>query len=448
MSIEKKTAVLVIHGVGPHMSFETCDAFVQGFCSTLMGKKQEIMLSHKLKQRNGSSPWIQSYVSFDVPGKSEVIDFYEYFWDIYMVHKPNFKDAFGMLIKASKSAHEFYKEFRKLNPELLVKGTDLGEFGRKRKFGLGNAEFKPGGYLKLLGPFFAFIVKVSPYVPFLLKVMEKWSETNLPIIKQAFGIFAGLMKEPVPDFVGDLVRYLDLDPRSERFEIRRKIINGAFEELTTLIRDDDYKNVFIAGHSLGSVIAYDALSRVIQEVNTTQITAAGAVVERSITKDQVRKIKGLITFGSPLDKIALFFHQRIGKNKKVQKAVLTNLRGFRSIRIDASDEDNKIDKSESDLKFKVENPIKTVWDDSIIWLNFYHKQDIISGKLDLYNLKYKSLNPPESDSSTGEMNDGNIEITEDIGKLAAHGCYWGEYLGKGKGTNQMQKRIIEEFFHV
>ena len=53
------------------------------------------------------------------------------------------------------------------------------------------------------------------------------------------------MKEPVPDFVGDVVRYLDLDPRSERFEIRRRIINGAVQELKVLLSDSEYDKIII-----------------------------------------------------------------------------------------------------------------------------------------------------------------------------------------------------------
>ncbi len=460
MPAKKKTAILVIHGVGPHTSFQACDSFIQGFCSTFTGiegpekNEQVFKLQHKLKlRREGGMPWVQNYVSFPVPGKErdETIDFYEYFWDIYMVHKASFNDAFKMLSKASKSASEFYKEFGKQHPDILVKATDVGEFGRKRKFGLGKPEFRPAGYLKLLGPLFAFIAIISPYMPGLLKLLDIWSETRLPILKQLFGALGGFMKEQVPDFIGDLVRYLDLNPRSELFEIRRNIINGSLDELRALLKDDSYKEIIIAGHSLGSVIAYDALNRVIQEVSVEEAAQAEGKIstENMIKRKEVKKITGFISFGSPLDKIALFFREHVKKNKRVQREVLANLRGFRSIRMEEYKTHTKPgDKSETELRFDVSNPIGTEWDKSIKWLNFYHKQDIISGKLDLYNLKDQPLKHQQTKVAAGAMKeyDGNIEITDKFRKSVAHGCYWGKYLGEKKGTNQMHKAIIEEFF--
>ncbi len=449
----KKTAILVIHGVGPHSAFETFDAFAQGFCSTYLhaseSKDTRIYLEHRIKQRSDSgAKWLESYVSFPVPGKDqETIDFYEYFWDIYMVHKPSFRDAFGMLSSASKSAHEFYKEYGAKFQGVLVKGTDLGEFGRRAKFGLGEAEFRPAGYLKLLGPFFAFLALVSPYIPFLIGLLDKWSQTNIPILKQLFGGLAGLMKEPVPDFVGDLVRYLDLDPRSERFETRRQIMNGAVSELKALIRDNNYQEIIVAGHSLGSVIAYDALSRLIQEASCEKPRANDGPKndELALTPDDVKKIKGLVTFGSPLDKIALFFRQRVRPGNKIQRGVLADLRGFRSLNMDqySSPKTDK-DAPKYKLEYAINDPIAREWDKSIRWLNFYHRQDMISGRLDLYNLKGQVLNH-KIDATTGK-DDGNIAIEDDFSKLAAHGCYWGAYQGTKKGTDQMQQAIIAEFF--
>ncbi len=450
----KKTAVLVIHGVGPHTSFQACDSFVQGFCSSFTesgGGEQAFDLQHKLKQRQDwlgmGIPWVQNYVSFTVPGTDNEIDFYEYFWDIYMIHRPSFRDAFGMLSNASKSAHTYYKKYGEKNPDLLSKASDLGEFGRRTKFGFGHPEFRPAGYLKLLGPFFGFMSIITPYIPRLLEFLDKWSQSQAPIVKQLFGALSAFIKEPVPDFIGDLVRYLDLDPRSERFEIRRKIMNGAMEELKALLKDDSYNRIMVAGHSLGSVIGYDALNRIIQEVSTEKEAATtGAGNEKMVREKEAMKITGFISFGSPLDKIALFFRQHVKDNKRVQQQVLSHLRGFRSVRLEEDKTPGK-EASEMKLKFNITNPIGSEWDNSIRWLNFYHKKDIISGKLDMYNLKGQALKHQEGMSDDAiHKGDGNIEILDDFKLSVAHGCYWGVYLGEKKGTNQMHKTIIEEFF--
>ena len=228
------------------------------------------------------------------------------------------------------------------------------------------------------------------------------------------------MREPVPDFAGDLVRYLDLDPRSENFETRSRIINGAFDELRELIYDEDYDRIIIAGHSLGSVIAHDALNRVIQSMN------AGVLDEK-----KAAKIIGLVTFGSPLDKIALFFREHVDSSREVQRQVLSDLHGFRARPIEAKPDTNR------QIHFKMSSPIKNPMN-NIRWLNFHHKKDLVSGRLDLYLLdgqKFQHLKP-----------DGNILIKKDVPRLAAHGCYWGSHLGEKKGTDQMQKTIVAEFF--
>lgn len=451
MPLKKRTAFLVIHGVGPHTHFQACDSFIQGFCAEFINKHGKIKAKHSIKQRKDwlgvSIPWVQNYVSLPVPEKDITIDFYEYFWDIYMVHEVRFSEAYKLLIKASEGARDFYKK----HPDLLPKATDIGEFGRKTKFGIGKkVEFRPAGYLKLLGPFFTFIAIVLPYLPGAIKLLDWLAGTQIPILKQIVGAFSAFMKADAPDFIGDLVRYLDLDPRSERFETRRRIINGALEELRALIKDDRYDQIIIAGHSLGSVIAYDALNRVIQEINAQKITVnkgKGSVGQEQqiqwITEGEANRITGLITFGSPLDKIACFFRQSVKENKIVQRQVLANLHGFRARSLEKDKKDkfaNKDDKPEDTLEIIIETPMKFKLNKTR-WLNFYHTQDLISGRLDLYDLKNQPFQHLEI-----KDNDGNIPIKEDFGKSLAHGCYWGEHRGKGKGTNEMYQVIIKEFF--
>ena len=420
MPIDKKTAFLVIHGVGPHMPFEVCDSFVSGFHKEFEKKEPGIKAQHKLVKREDwlgkGINWVQNCVSLYVQENKGTIDIYEYFWDIYMVHEVSLSEAFQLLIKASKGAQRFYESVREDNPELLIKATDLGEYGRKRKFGTGPVEFRPAGYLKLLGPSFGLLSRVLPYVPFLIKVIDKWASTQIPILSHIFKAIGVFIEKAAKDFIGDVVGYLDLNPRSEHYETRQKIINGALEELRELMKGDRYDQIIVVGHSLGSVIAYDTLNRVIQDTNAERIK-----------KEEASKIIGLVTFGSPLDKIALFFRERVENKKEVQRQILANLHGFRTRSLVE-------DKPNIDIGNPMEfNLSKTRW------LNFYHTRDLISGKLDLYDLKNQSLQHPD-------IKDGNILIDAKVPRTAAHSCYWGEHQGKDKGTNKMYEIIIKEFF--
>jgi hypothetical protein len=431
MPFEKRTAILVIHGVGPHTPFEVLDSFVRGFHEEFQKKNPSSVITaqHKLKKRKDwlgrGIDWAQNCVSLSVAGHKGFIDFYEYFWDIYMIHDVKLGEAFKLLIKASKNAKEFYKD----HPSLLPKAMDIGEYVRKRKFGTGEVEFRPAGYLNLLGPFFRGLSNFLPYFPFLINILEWWASTQLPIISQLFKAVGMFIEKAAQDFIGDLVRYLDLDPRSAHFEIRQMIINGALDELRELVQGNSYDQIIIAGHSLGSVIAYDTLNRLIQDTNIGRMT-----------EKEASKIIGLVTFGSPLDKIALFFREHVEEGKEIQRQILANQYTFHTFRTPRT-------RSLVEAKPRIDIGTPIEFDLSgTRWLNFYYPPDLVSGRLDLYNLKYP---PPQNlkDDKGENLKDGNILIKGKFRGLGmAHSCYWGRHQHKGRGTNQMYKIIIEEFF--
>jgi hypothetical protein len=101
--------------------------------------------------------------------------------------------------------------------------------------------------------------------------------------------------------VGDVALYaLGADPRHRFAPARRDILDRVAWQLARL--EQDYDEVFVAGHSLGSVIAYDALNE-----------RVGLDWARG-RKRGARKISGFLAFGSPLDKFYYFFRrQSFGK---------------------------------------------------------------------------------------------------------------------------------------
>jgi hypothetical protein len=85
--------------------------------------------------------------------------------------------------------------------------------------------------------------------------------------------------------------------RSKFTSARNDILGLVVAKLETLLKSD--REVFVAGHSLGSVIAFHAINRVV-------------VAERLGTNkpDGFDKLKGFLSFGSPLDKFYYFFRDR------------------------------------------------------------------------------------------------------------------------------------------
>jgi len=432
--IKGKTAFLVIHGVGPHSAYEACDEFARGFVDVFQKNvKTDIKLRHVLKKRQGP---VQSCISLSLSSRSDCIDFYEYFWDTFMIHKVLPTEAWDLLVKASKNAKEHYDNdpaFKKR--EMVARVADLDQvlespFFRKRrrskkegeqKYKRGDLEFRPEGYLRLIGGLAIWVVAIIPYIPWVVSALKWLSKLEIPIFKQVYGTLTSILKAAAglfqnqleKYFAGDVVRYLDLDPRSKHYETRQKIINGAVDELCALM-DDDYDRIIIAGHSLGSVIAYDAINRIILQMN------AGKIQEKL-----AEKIKGLVTFGSPLDKIAFFFREYIPEEKNMRRKILSNRYTFRTCSL--------LQQGKG-----IENPDPFNQLSEVIWLNFWHAKDYISGKLDLYDLVAV---PPKNINL--DQKDGNICIKDKRSFLSAHSCYWG---ASKKGTSQMQEAIVAEFF--
>src|SRR5690606_28997096 len=90
-----------------------------------------------------------------------------------------------------------------------------------------------------------------------------------------------------------------------RSAIRKRVV-GTAKAIYAVKRADGsfmYDSVAIVGHSLGSVIAYDCLNRLLND------DALGAN-EHGEALDVVGRTNLLLTFGSPLDKIAYVFGMR------------------------------------------------------------------------------------------------------------------------------------------
>lgn len=115
--------------------------------------------------------------------------------------------------------------------------------------------------------------------------------------------------------VADIALYVTSDRVSARARTRRAIL----DEGEALVRDllaAGYGEVYLTGHSLGSVIALDILDRMAR--------APGAADDPVL-----RRVRGLLTFGSPLDKVAYFFRQRPEEGEAIRSQLISFLHGVR-----------------------------------------------------------------------------------------------------------------------
>ena len=190
------------------------------------------------------------------------------------------------------------------------------------------------------------------------------------------------------EYVGDVTAYVASNKVDSFDELRAKIKALAKESLSAVYSAKsqtsdqfEYDHICVVGHSLGSVIAYDTLNRLIAD---DQLAGGPArVVDRTGL---------LLTFGSPLDKTAFFFSV-IGKTTRHIREQLA----------------------------AVVQPLiqDRVARDKIEWVNVYSRNDIISGSLDFYQF---SEPLPEGLQQVRKV--VNVKDKDALVPLVAHVEYW------------------------
>ena len=114
-----------------------------------------------------------------------------------------------------------------------------------------------------------------------------------------------IVRRVIVQYVGDIAAYVE--PHTlDRFQtLREKIKAEVYNRMRAIYRAGDargftYEQVAVAGHSLGSVIAYDVLNRLINEDEMAGRESAAFLYA-------VQRTSLFLTFGSPLDKTAFAF---------------------------------------------------------------------------------------------------------------------------------------------
>jgi hypothetical protein len=150
--------------------------------------------------------------------------------------------------------------------------------------------------------------------------------------------------------------------------------------------ENEYAKVIVVGHSLGSVIVYDALNKLIldDEASTKKLGI-------------VRRTPLLVTFGSPLDKTAYIFSVQGNGTTEARESVAAAVQPMIQ-----------------SYRFR---PRK--------WVNLYSPWDIISGSLDFYDPRIlkdeNGVDIPPANRSQRIKNKCDPDATT---LLIAHTEYW------------------------
>jgi hypothetical protein len=217
----------------------------------------------------------------------------------------------------------------------------------------------------------------------------RWCVLQSPVWVWPFLIlFSAKVREILVQYVGDVAIYIQPNKLDRFDEVRDKIKEAARSVASAVFtayskeapRQFLYDHVAVVGHSLGSVIVYDTLNRLM--LDDWLAKNALQIAERT---------KAMVTFGSPLNKTAFLFtiqgsdtlHIRERLASTVQP-LITSYRKFRELK----------------------------------WINVYSRNDIISGKLKFYDL------PGFQDDPVPPEAVQNIIDKDASVPLVAHVSYW------------------------
>jgi pimeloyl-ACP methyl ester carboxylesterase len=183
---------------------------------------------------------------------------------------------------------------------------------------------------------------------------------------------AAIVSYAMTAYVADVAVYTNMDATSKNFAARNAILDGSTAALKALLSCGQYDRVILAGHSLGSVIAYDTINEILAQSNA----GPGPADDRPSTvlsDAQIGLLKGLVTFGCPLDKINYFFREHVKRDQAIRAQVLSMLHSFRKV-------SSGRDYGEFTFNYKFAQL------DDLIWMNAWARMDFVSGRLQFYDV--------------------------------------------------------------
>ena len=227
------------------------------------------------------------------------------------------------------------------------------------------AFFALGYFLPILWPWFAVDLQ-----PLWETILTNKKEIIFAVLAVSA---AAALRYVLTAYVADVAVYVSSDAKSKNYVARSAILKGSSAALTRILADDQYDYVILAGHSLGSVIAYDTIN----ELLVQQDAALGPKSDRPATVlslEQLQKLRGLVTFGSPLDKIYYFFREHVSEDQAIRAQILSMLYSFR-----------KVDSMRDYTPYKFRYAFPQL--DDLMWVNAYAFMDPVGARLKFYDLR-------------------------------------------------------------
>jgi hypothetical protein len=205
-------------------------------------------------------------------------------------------------------------------------------------------------------------------------------------------LFSAKVREILVQYVGDVAIYVRPNQLDRFDEVRSQIKEAARSVASSLFTaysldtqpgaapEFQYDKIALVGHSLGSVIAYDTLNRLM--LDDWLCEGALQVAERTAS---------MVTFGSPLNKTAFLFTIQGKDSLHIRERLASTVQPLIM----------------SYPKFR-----------KLKWINVYSRNDIVSGDLKFYDL------PGYQDDPVPDVAVRNIKDRDAAVPLVAHVAYW------------------------
>jgi len=379
----RSVAVLVTHGMGQQVPFETLSALGQALITQHAARHQ---MTGPLAELETSVRRVQLTAEDDAPELSRVevrftdadrrpveVHLYEAYWAPFTEGQISFLQTVAFLYSAGWNGIRTYLQSghnRDANGERQQRRFDRWIFGNFHEMPI-----KHGTLWALLLVVVSVSLLLIPslllFTPAGVSVLEwlwkvykthflagsHWVQAAVVGVAMVLAVLAWAVHYFVVEFVGDVAIYVSSYKVSRYDAIRNKIL----ETVSTIAqqiysagiadtRYAAYDSVVIVGHSLGSVISYDALNAAI---NWDE-------VECGSTRRVVERTTRLITFGSPLDKTAFLFRTQVSSARNLREALAARQQPLI-------------------LDYEQYRP------KGFQWVNLYSRWDVISGHLDYYD---------------------------------------------------------------
>jgi len=221
---------------------------------------------------------------------------------------------------------------------------------------------------------------------YALLFLDPGFSAYLPLI--LWLILAAFVRFILINYVGDVAVYVNASELTKNFVARSEILDACTATLTGILKEKlrpadplsppAFDQVYVAGHSLGSVIAYDSINNLLDRARTASPDPA------QIQAADLERLRGMVTFGSPLNKIFYFFREQIDPRQMLRSQTLDLLHSFRVL--------TNLERPGSSWQFQ---PVTDDnWreadyylDHNFRWINAFSIEDPVSGRLIFYDLQ-------------------------------------------------------------